>query len=195
MKVPLFTMAFAASPMPAADVLVAWATVEDGLTYFAIRTAEWAPVAAALGDEKLTELGILASIDDEDLKSARDSIKMSPIKKGAFTMLFGAVKTKFKFATKLVQQIGIGAMSPLTSGPSGAGSSGDAAPPQRESNPTNAILCVPLVARVKLGAIINQGLDQEIPMMSAEQVAKARGRYVQTCGDEPFPAAQSPTRS
>ena len=78
----MFTMAFAASPMPAADVLAAWATVEDGLSYYAISTDEWAPVAAALGDEKLMELGILASIDDEDLKTARDSIKMSPIKRG-----------------------------------------------------------------------------------------------------------------
>ena len=94
-------MAFAASPMPAADALAAWATIEDGLNYYAISIDGWAPVAAALGDEKLTELGILASIDDEDLKTARDSIKMSPIKKGAFTRLFGAVKTKFKFATKL----------------------------------------------------------------------------------------------
>ena len=92
--------------MPAADVLGAWAKIEDGFNFYRITADEWAPVATALGDDQLTELSVLASIEDEDFRAARDVVKLTPIKKGAFNMFFGAVKQKYGFVTNLVQQFG-----------------------------------------------------------------------------------------
>ena len=92
----------ATPPMPAAGVLASWVTIADGLAYYGITAQEWAVVAGALGDDKLDDLGTLSSIEDDDYKEARDTVKLTPIKKGAFNLLFGAVKLKYGFATKLV---------------------------------------------------------------------------------------------
>ena len=94
--------------MPAPEVLTTWTTVAEGRAYYGITAEEWAPVAKALGDELLDDLGILASIEDGDYKEARDTSKMSAIKKGAFNMLFGSVKTKYGFVADIVQQMGGG---------------------------------------------------------------------------------------
>ena len=91
--------------MPASDILSTWTTIAEGLAYYGISAQEWAVVAKALGDEHLDDLGTLASIEADDYKEARNTVKLTPIKKGAFNLLFGAVKLKFGFATNLVQQI------------------------------------------------------------------------------------------
>ena len=94
--------------MPTPELLAAWTTIADGRAHYGITSEEWAPVAKALGDESLDDICVLASIDDGDYKEARDTPKLSAIKKGALNMLFGSVKMKYGFATTIVQKIGGG---------------------------------------------------------------------------------------
>ena len=183
-------MASTATPMLAVEVLRSWSTIADGLTHYGITAEEWSPVAKALGDEQLNDLCTLASIEDADYKEARDVVKLTPIKKGAFNMMFGAIKMKYNLVTTVVQQITNGAMSILTSGPQGGGHNVDGlalgVPSIEDAKST--VTTVALVAKVKLSTIVNQAMDQEIPMMSRELIKQARDRYVQTCGDEPLPS-------
>ena len=172
--------------MPAPEILAAWSTVADGLAFYSITTQEWANVAKALGDEQLDDLGTLAAVEDDDFKEARDVEKLAPIRKGAFNWLFGAAKLKHGLATTLVQLNSGGAMSSVTSGPRATEDATENA--RGETEMRAAKPSVPLVAKVKLGLTINQGIDQEIPMLSHALLSKARDRYVQACGDEPLPS-------
>ena len=60
--------------------------------------------------------------------------------------------------------------------------------PQDRPSLQDTMPSVPLIAKVKLGLVINQGIDQEIPIMSPDLINKARDRYIQACGDEPLPS-------
>ena len=181
-------MASSSSALPTAEVLRTWTTITDGLTHYGITADEWTPVATALGEEKLNDLSTLASIEDADYKDARDVVKLTPIKRGAFNMLFGATKLKFNLVTTVVQQISTGP-SRVTSGPQGSDHNVEGltmdTPSLEDAKPMTTVA---LVAKVKLSMIINQAIDQEIPMMSQELLKRARDRYIQTCGDEPLPS-------
>ena len=43
-----------------------------------------------------------------------------------------------------------------------------------------------LQARVRLSQILNQALDQEIPMLPEAKLLELRGGYIQVIGDEPL---------
>ena len=83
--------------------------------------------------------------------------------------------------------MGEGAMSIVTSGPRVADADNEGqthgAPNLSEGRPS-----VPLVAKVKLGMIISQAIDQEIPIMAPDLLTKAREGYIQACGDDPLPS-------
>ena len=48
-----------------------------------------------------------------------------------------------------------------------------------------------LTARVKLGQVIIQSFDQEIPLLGEEQLSIYRKRYIDICGDEPLAAIEA----
>ena len=68
----------AATPLALPELLAAWTTIADGRAHYGITLEEWTPVAKALGDESLDDVCVLASIDDQDYKEARDTPNCQP---------------------------------------------------------------------------------------------------------------------
>ena len=48
-----------------------------------------------------------------------------------------------------------------------------------------------LVAKVKLGQVINQGLDEDIPLLSETVLTQMRDRYIRCCEDESLSAVEA----
>ena len=173
----------AATPLASLEEITTWTTISDGRTHYGISLELWKPLAAALGEEGLDDLCVLASVDDDDYKEARDAQRMSAIKKGTMNRLFCSIKEKYGIATSIIMKTREGGHVDLTAGPPTVTEVSNQ--PQSKSC-EGSMLSVPLVAKVKLGHIVNQGIDQEIPMLSPEMLSKARDRYIQACGDEPL---------
>ena len=89
----MLTMA-AFTPVPTSEIMATWNSISDAREYFKVSQPDWAKVAAALGDETLDEMGLLAGVDDSDYRTARDESGLNPLKKGAVNLVFGAIKTR-----------------------------------------------------------------------------------------------------
>ena len=168
--------------MPPAAVMATWDTIDDALKHYKIDPKVWSKVAEHLGDPEFQDIGVLAGVEDTDYRAARDAAGISPLVKGALNLLFGAIKTKHNIATDIVKQ--------LPAAPMEAASSTE--PQQLVATATSTSLArmdnsMLLVAKVKLSQVINQSIEQEVPLLPAEALAEARNRYIALCGDEPLP--------
>ena len=169
------------TPVPSAEVLSSWKTIGDAREHYRINETEWAKLAAALGDETLDDMGMLAGVDDTDFRKARDEAGLNPLKKGVMNLLFGAIKTRFNLQTTIVQQL---PTQPQTS------TAATTSPPAAASSAsTVAVITEPLLAltaEVKLGQVLNQALEQDIPLLPETLLRESRERYITICGDEPL---------
>ena len=175
-------MASSTTPMPPAAVLATWETIGDALKHYKIEDSVWRKIAENLGDAEFQDIGVLAGVDDADFRMARDGAGISPLLKGAVNLMFGAIKAKFNLATEIVKQ--------LVPAPADSATSSEPQQPAAAAS-TTAIartdISTQLIARVKLSQVINQTIDQEVPLLPPEALAEARNRYIALCGDEPLP--------
>ena len=72
-----------------------------------------------------------------------------------------------------------------------AAASSDGLPACAETAVATLMTVPPLVAKVKLSQIINQSIDQDIPLLEEAVLMKFRHRYIEVCGDEPLPGSDA----
>ena len=91
------------SSLPAKEVRDSWATIGEVRVHYGVKDAEWRLVAESLGDADIDDLGLLSGVSDEDFASSRDGCGLTPLRKGAVNLMFGAVKARFGIRTAIVQ--------------------------------------------------------------------------------------------
>ena len=156
--------------LPDPEVLVSWATVVPAIEWAGVKEHEWKAFAKAAGDEELTDISLFASMDDADFSQARNEAGLPLIRKAALNKMFAAVKAKYGLATSIAPRT-ITTLATV------------------DAPKDSMVMDMPkLQAKVKLGQIPNQSMDQDIPMLPPNLITEYRGNYITICGDEPLPA-------
>ena len=171
------------SVIPSATVLDGWNTLTDFLDWSGLQQTEWTAVATALGQADLDSLMSVAAIHDEDYLTARK--ELTPARRGALNLMIGAVKAKFGITTTLLPRStaprsqAITAPAASSGGPAAAAKATVSAVELQQGTTAMGM-------RVNLGAMLNQALNQEIPILPEAGIARIRAVYIKVRGDEPI---------
>ena len=153
--------------------MAAWSTISDIREHYRVPDGAWQKFAAALGDADLNEMLMLAGVDDSDYIATRDCCGCSPLHKSSLNLLFCAIKHKFGMRTAVLQF----QAEPATTW---------AILENKSAEGGNDGVVAVLHTKVKLSQIINQGIDQDVPMMNEEGLMVLRKKYIEVSGDEPL---------
>ena len=172
------------NPTPNKTITDSWETIADVRDYFGVTMAEWQKVASELGDAELNDMGLLVGITDQDYAAARDSAGLSPLRKGVLNLLFGAIKLKYNIHTVIIQYV---KQDDATKKDANSKDGHAGQETETALMPVSGITVPTLQARVKLSQVLNQSLDQDIPLLNEEALREHRRYYIEACGDEPLP--------
>ena len=161
--------------MPSAEVLATWTTVKQAAEWVCVSDDEWIRLATAMGDRELSSLLLLSAIDDDGFVEARNEAKFTIVRKAAVNLMFAAIKTKFSVTTKITP----------TSKPAPTAAAAPQAEGAAATLQPHRVTATGTV-RVNLGQVINQALNQEIPVLLEAEIRTFRDRYVTVEGDEPI---------
>ena len=157
---------------PAPEVLASWDRLSQAIDWAGLRPESWSALATAMGEPAFDDIATFAGLEDEDFIAVRHEAKLPLLQKAAANRLFYSVKLKYGLVTKIIAQ------TPTTTVPTTTAITTTA----QLSNEGET----KFVAKVKLGQILNQAFDQEIPMLTCNKLKAARDRYNQLCGDDPL---------
>ena len=152
-----------------------------------MQRAEWELVASALGQADLKDLMLIAALEDEDIVAARR--ELTPVRRGAANLLIGAVKAKLGITTKLLPQAVATAAAAQAQPTEPLPTTATNTVPAALTNATSGVSQGSMGTRVNLGTILNQALNQEVPMLAEAELAEIRAVYIKVAGDEPIEQA------
>ena len=165
--------------LPSSDVVNAWGTVSNAVKHFRVNPELWRGLAIELGDEEIGDLEMLASIADVDFETVKDKIFTKALQKAAVNRLYARLKARFGLATGVLQ-------GPICTTPAAAAAAGPLNTSTTNKQLALAVGVPALIARVKLSEVINQGIEQEIPLLDDNTLGRMRQKYIDICGDEPL---------
>jgi len=171
-----------AALLPGADVLAAWATMDEVLEWSGLPANAWRAMARQLGDPELQELIVVASIDADSVMQAMsqarlEGVSLSAVHKAKVMLTINAVRGRFGLQLLAPPGATMAREAPLSGDVSGLISSAAL---------TAALAPHVPATKVKLAQVIDQALDVEVPMMSADEITTARRRFLLSEGDAPL---------
>ena len=169
-------------PIPAQEVRDTWVTIADVCAHYKVSQEEWRKIANALGDVEFNDLGMLVGVSDEDFAEARDAAGLTPLKRGALNLVFGVSKIMFGIHTSVIKYV----TSELTGGQSVAPSAAERKQEGEAREHSAGQTTLALTAKVRVAQILNQAVDQEVPMLSEIKLAELRKYFIDVIGDEPL---------
>ena len=163
---------------PTEEVLTTWTTVTAARTWSGVDAESWTNVSTKLGAVDMDAPMLLAAMPQHLLVTAiqawQDEVNPPVMEAVRMGLMLNALRLKyFMLLVDLLPP-------PVPAGP-------QANPP-----PTVAAPVVPMASavKVKLPQVIDQGMDQEVPLLSNEDLSQMRGRFISTFGDPPLERAE-----
>ena len=120
-------------------------------------------------------------MDDEDFIKARTEAALPMLRRAALNLMFGAIKFKFAIVTTIIKTEAVPVTSLSTS--TSAAAAGAAAIGSTATMPGDPSQ---LTAKVRLGQVLDQALDQEVPVFTIAELDELRALHVDKEGDEPL---------
>ena len=168
--------------IPSAMTLAGWTTMDEVLEWSGLEPEAWKAVARGLGDTELSDLMIIASVDQASMEEAmaNASIEGAPlnaIKKAKVMLTINAVRAKF----------GAAALAPVAARAAPAVTAADIQSLITAASQTAVVPKLPSgVTKALASKVIDQGMDFEIQPMEPGDVRAARARYAVSEGDAPM---------
>ena len=165
---------------PVDDVLQQWTTVRQAREWSGTTAAEWTAVSTLLDAADIDEPLLVAATPPHLLTAAlatwaQDGTPGTMVKV-RMGLTLNALRLKFH-------------MEPVDLLPPPPGAAAPAAPAP-VAHTTTVVVAPPATVKVKLCQVIDQGLDQEVPLLTAPEIADMRKRYLATFGDPPLQRAE-----
>ena len=168
---------------PSQAVMNSWMTIADVRAWAKISDEEWLKVSTAMGEPGFDDLYTLAGLDDEDFVKARTEAALPMLRRAALNFMFGAKKYKFGVVTTIIKTEAVPVPATSLSASTSVAAAGAAATGSTATMPGDPSQ---LTAKVRLGQVLDQALDQEVPMLTIAELDELRAVYVDKEGDEPL---------
>eukprot|EP00971_Amphidinium_carterae_P339331 6477064-Amphidinium_carterae.1 len=81
--------------LPSDTAIAAWSSVVEVVSHFALPADSWKEVAAALGDESLDDLVLLAGIPEAAMRKAIEDTTGSPLEAVRLSRVYNTARAKF----------------------------------------------------------------------------------------------------
>ena len=157
--------------------LESWNNIADARGWAKITDVEWQKLVVAAGDPEFNGTYVLARLSDEDFAQARTESGLPILRRAAVNLLCGAVKYKFNVVTSFLKLEAPTAATvrAATGKASTTKVGGDTV---TTTTLATTVDIANLAAKVKLGQVLGQSLDQDVPMLAPEITHEIRMRCI-----------------
>ena len=151
-------MAAGVGAIPVLAILEQWKTLDEYRTYFKVPDDIWQKFTTAIGETGFDDVQLFSAVSDADFEAGREGCEAPGLRKAALNLVLTAVKVRYGLecgvmkVAKTTTATAAQQQQPATDGSPGA------------SGSDSAVGGPSLIARVKLGQVISQSFDQEIPL-------------------------------